>query len=396
MYTILHVETSKFYRTFMKNICIDLEMQYESASDMKNALKVLDNTNIDLIITAMEITDGSAKDLITEINKSKYKNIPIVVITGNDSYEDRKSMYDLGIVDYIIKQANPDELKKCIKTYIKDDEIISKMAELSIATLDDSSVERFIIKRIFTMYNISKVDYYKSGQELLDCSNKYDIYLVDLVLEKMSGRSVISQLRSRDPDCVIISISGVDNPKVISSVLTAGADDYITKPFNNELFISRLKTNVRNYLLLKEVERMAITDGLTQLYNHKYMMEQLKNKISSVKRYKEELSLIMLDLDLFKNINDKYGHQFGDEVLRSVSKIIKDTVRESDLPGRYGGEEFIIILPNTDSTNAKGLAERIRKKVELWKNKNNYVVTISAGVKQYKDENLDEFIKNYR
>jgi len=110
-----------------------------------------------------------------------------------------------------------------------------------------------------------------------------------------------------------------------------------------------------------EIMRMASTDDLTQLYNRKEVLGRLRHELS--KRALTDLSLIFLDIDHFKEVNDKYGHQAGDEVLRSVARIVKDTVREYDIPGRFGGEEFMIVMPDTNSGQAFAVAGRIRRNV---------------------------------
>lgn len=401
MYTILHLETSNFYKTLIKNITIELGVNYISVNNADEAIQVLDNQKIDLILTAMELETGSSIQFITDVNESEYKNIPIVVITGNDTYEDRKSMYDLGIVDYISKKSTPEEIKMHIQTYKTDDEIAKKLRNLQIAVCDDSSMDRYIIERIFNMNNVNEVDFFESGEELLQAEKNYDVYIIDLVLKKMSGRSIILKLRERGSESVIITISGIDHFKTVSNVLSVGADDYITKPFNNDLFMARLKTNVRSYLLLKEIEdknkllqQMAITDGLTNLFNHKFVIDSLSNEIKKAERYGSPLSIFMMDIDFFKKLNDSYGHQFGDQILVKVAKIIHDSVRDIDIVGRYGGEEFLVVLPETDRKNAFIVAERIRQSVEKIKaNKEDFSVTISGGVQEYSSQSTENLIK---
>ena len=114
----------------------------------------------------------------------------------------------------------------------------------------------------------------------------------------------------------------------------------------------------------EKLREMALRDGLTGLYNHRYFQELVDNEMSRARRYKKPFSLIMLDLDHFKKINDKYGHPVGDIVLKEVSKAINNTIRESDIAARYGGEEFAIVLPETDLKGAALAAERLRKAVE--------------------------------
>ena len=131
---------------------------------------------------------------------------------------------------------------------------------------------------------------------------------------------------------------------------------------------------------------LAFKDGLTDLYNHRYFQDSLDHELSRAQRYKKPFSLIMLDIDKFKKINDKYGHPVGDIVLKDVSKTIKNTLRDCDIAARYGGEEFAIVLPETELKGAAMVAERLRKAVELLKiTANDFCIetTISVGVTSY-------------
>ena len=131
---------------------------------------------------------------------------------------------------------------------------------------------------------------------------------------------------------------------------------------------------------------MAFKDGLTNLYNHRYFQDLMDRELNRAIRYKRPISLIMLDLDHFKKINDKYGHPVGDLVLKEVSKTIKITVRDSDIAARYGGEEFAIVLPETELKGAAMAAERLRKAVEQLEidTKGCRIdVTVSVGVTCY-------------
>src|SRR3972149_1465480 len=115
---------------------------------------------------------------------------------------------------------------------------------------------------------------------------------------------------------------------------------------------------------LKTQKTLAITDGMTGLYNHRYFLERINEEFERTRRYKRSLSLIMIDVDHFKKYNDTHGHQKGDEILKRVTKILKDTVRKSDTIARYGGEEFIIIFPETGGKEALSVAEKLRMEVE--------------------------------
>ena len=145
----------------------------------------------------------------------------------------------------------------------------------------------------------------------------------------------------------------------------------------------------------KEQLRVAsITDNLTQLYNRGYIINRLQQEINNAIRYNNQLCILMLDLDSFKAVNDTYGHQVGDEVLKKCAASFEKSIRNTDLAGRYGGEEYLIILPHTDIECALVVAERIREEVEaLSFEHKDLKITISGGLAQYENESLDLFLR---
>jgi len=130
-----------------------------------------------------------------------------------------------------------------------------------------------------------------------------------------------------------------------------------------EVLCNQASISIANANLHVEIERLATTDGLTGLYNHRRFQEKLSEEFKRLNRYSYQVSLILTDIDYFKKVNDTYGHPVGDLVLKGVSKIIREEIRDMDVPARYGGEEFAVILPGTDTDGAKNIAERLRKAV---------------------------------
>jgi diguanylate cyclase (GGDEF)-like protein len=124
---------------------------------------------------------------------------------------------------------------------------------------------------------------------------------------------------------------------------------------------SQASLALHNALLHEELERLSVTDRLTELYNHGYFQQRLEEELERASRFGRTLSLIMLDIDNFKQFNDRWGHPRGDTVLRAVSAVIRQNLREIDVAARYGGEEFIVVLPETDEAGALAVAERIRR-----------------------------------
>jgi len=153
-----------------------------------------------------------------------------------------------------------------------------------------------------------------------------------------------------------------------------------------EVLGNQASTSIANARFHAEIERLAITDGLTGLFNHRYFQERLSQEFSRIARFSEPLSILIIDIDNFKKVNDAYGHPVGDSVLKAVADKIRKTIRNIDVPARYGGEEFAVILIGTDARGAVKMAERLRKAVmnTTFSGENStFNVTISTGISTY-------------
>jgi two-component system, cell cycle response regulator len=199
-----------------------------------------------------------------------------------------------------------------------------------------------------------------------------DLILLDIMMPDMDGYEVARRIR-RKKDLAyipIIVVTARDSTEDKVTGLDAGADDYLTKPIN----FPELEARVRSMLRIKrlqdqleeknrELEQLSIRDGLTGLYNHRHLHELLAEEYERSRRTGEPVSVVMLDLDRFKEVNDTYGHQAGDRVLEELADILRESAREIDRLGRYGGEEFMAILPDSDPEAGLTFAERVREMV---------------------------------
>ncbi|MEN8257695.1 MAG: sensor domain-containing diguanylate cyclase [Thermodesulfobacteriota bacterium] len=152
---------------------------------------------------------------------------------------------------------------------------------------------------------------------------------------------------------------------------------------------------LNNELKLKNqrLQEISVTDSLTNLYNHRHIIERLQEHVGSSDRYQRDLSVMMLDIDFFKNVNDTYGHPYGDEVLEQVSNTLREEIRAVDIAGRYGGEEFLVVMPETDLEEAIGIAERVRQAMESLTWEHPIILTTSVGVAMWKQgETASELI----
>ncbi|PKL15015.1 MAG: hypothetical protein CVV50_01480, partial [Spirochaetae bacterium HGW-Spirochaetae-6] len=170
--------------------------------------------------------------------------------------------------------------------------------------------------------------------------------------------------------------------------------DFIGSAITNaELYTLVKKQQSELKIVNKKLKELSITDGLTELFNHTHFIKVFNREFKRAQRYQESLSLLMIDIDDFKKINDRYGHLVGDTVLYEISSLCKNNLREADSIGRYGGEEFIILLPQTDLEGAKVFAERLRKLIKELRfspgDQKPFSVTISTGVMAFSDNNME-------
>jgi len=240
----------------------------------------------------------------------------------------------------------------------------------SVLIVEDDSASRTLLEKILTKAGYEFVSV-ENGRKALDLFNEkfFQIVLTDWVMPEMNGIELCKAIRSRVyPGYVFIILLTAKSSKAnIITGLEAGADDYLTKPFNNTELVARLNTGKRVLKLERDLKSahekirvLSITDPLTGSYNRGHLSQRLPHEINRAMRYGRALSLIMCDIDHFKEVNDTYGHLIGDEVLRQFVEQIKKSIRcDLDWLVRYGGEEFLIVLPETDLEGASRTAKRL-------------------------------------
>ncbi len=403
MKNILHVDRSNFFHKIIGKIGERVGAKVFPANSVEEAFRILDAESIDLIITALELEKDSGEKFIEYLNDSPFKDIPVIVVTGDDSEALRDKLFSLGVVDYVLKKdLDYDTFSSYLNNLYRNDEITNKLRKSKIAVLDDSKFSLRIIQKIFESNGINNVDYFTDVEELYSSGEFYKLYIIDLMLKGASGEEVIKNLRKRSVKSIIIAISSVDHYKTISHVLMIGADDYLIKPFDAGIFMARLMVNFRTLLLFEALERkrakyqeMAEIDALTNVFTRQYIMQDLEDEILGVQHTGDTFVVAMIDIDHFKSVNDKYGHQVGDRVLSDVAMAIKKSLRKEDAVGRYGGEEFLVILSGTKLEEGTRVLERMLEKVGNLKYDEypNLHITFSAGAVEYRGENAEEVIK---
>ncbi len=243
------------------------------------------------------------------------------------------------------------------------------MAKAKILLVEDNKTQASVIATGLTRsgYDVVHVD---NGMAAIKVAKteKIDLVLLDLLLPDIDGNEVCRWLKlnhdTKTLPIIMLTAKSGSTDKVAG--LEAGADDYLQKPFDeNELnarIYARLRAksqqdelqqkNLQLESMLTQVETLAIMDSLTNLFNRRRFETILANEFKKSLRYVQPLSCMMIDIDHFKDINDSFGHQTGDVVLREVSRLIQAGIREVDTPARWGGEEFVVLSPSTSKENA--------------------------------------------
>ncbi len=201
--------------------------------------------------------------------------------------------------------------------------------------------------------------------------NTCPIVITDWVMPGMDGLELCRAIRALPLECYIyvLLLTSQESKEDLILGLEAGADEYLVKPVNEaelrvRLKIARRILNLERSLKqsLEELKHLSVKDPLTELYNRRFLAERLPQEIKRASRYGRSLSLIMLDIDHFKEINDTHGHGTGDQVLKACAEVLQEAIRQDvDWAARYGGEEFLLILPETDHAGALVVAERLRR-----------------------------------
>ena len=376
------------------------EFNIISAHGGIEAMQKINDQHPDLILLDIMMPDMDGYEVTRRVKANPAtKEIPIILITALDSKDDKVKGLEAGAEEFLTKPVNMAELRTRInsmlrlrqyrdqlKQRIQSEQNFTSSQKPRVAEqepqdrpcvllVEDNEKDINII-RCFMQAQPYELIVCRDGEEAIMMARKgaIDLILLDIMLPGMDGFDVCRNLKESDETKhiqVVVITFLTDLESKIKGV-EMGADDYLIKPIDKRELAARIKVLLQKKAYLDRLHshyEMALTsaikDAPTGLYNHVYFKQFLELEVKRAIRQEYTTALIMIDIDDFKRFNDTYGHLTGDRVLNAIARVIKDNVRETDLPARYGGEEFAIVLPYSDSTGAETVAARIKRDVQL-------------------------------
>jgi len=368
-------------KIFARRIHSDLGLAATHITSLREVKTLVRDTKHDYFIA---IVDLSVPNLEFEkiIDYISARGLSSIVMTGEFSNTMSDWMLSKNIVDYVVKEEVQD-FDYILRTVNR----VYKNQFIKVLVVDDSKILRKFIKKLLTIQKYLVVEAADGEDALAQLKKNPDIKLIitDYQMPKMNGFELTYQVRKiyHSNQLAIIGISSHGSGLFSAKFLKKGANDFLTKPFVNEEFNCRINQNIEILENIEAVKQASNKDYLTGFYNRRYFFDLGSRHIQSLNGRTTQITVAMIDIDRFKNINDKYGHQAGDTILQHVSIILSENLSDSDIVCRLGGDEFCVLSTSIKKEKVKPAFERIRKCFENGKfniGKENIPITISLGV----------------
>ena len=367
-----------------------------TASNGAEALTLCERGECDIVLLDVMMPDMDGFEVCRRLKSNPATHhIPVVMVTALDQPSDRVRGLDVGADDFLTKPVNEMALISRVRSLTRlkmvTDEL--RMRALTSREIGLESPEREAVaeagrngrilivddrpssyERIAAMLGEHAVEVEAEPAEALirAAEGDYELIIVSLSLENFDGLRLCSQLRSvdRTRHIPILVIADPDSDARLARGLEIGVNDYLVRPLDKNEMLARVRTQIKKKRYAERLRdnvqmsiEAAITDALTGLHNRRYMETHLNGLVEQAASRGKPIAVLMLDIDFFKAINDTHGHDAGDDVLREFALRIRKSIRNIDLACRYGGEEFVIVMPETDMGVATMVAERLRRAV---------------------------------
>ena len=357
------------------------EMAIDVAYSFAEAQMLINEHDKDYFMTILDLNlpDAPNGEIV---DYALSKGLSAIVLTGSIDDETREKFINKDIVDYVYK-GNMDDINYIFQMINR----LSKNRQYKVLVVEDSLPFRNMIKKILTSLQF-KVLAAAHGEEAMSYfADNPDINLIitDYRMPVKDGLEVLKEVRKeKDKNSLGVIVMTSPSEKTDASIfLKNGASDFIAKPFSKEELICRVNNTIEAMENINKIANFANRDFLTGVYNRRFFYSDVEEYVQAAEETNEPYAFAMIDIDYFKKINDTYGHDGGDRILKSIAKILNDNTKGSDIVARFGGEEFCVVLKKISQEEAVKFFVNLRAKVaenEVTIKKEKVKVTISIGV----------------
>ena len=401
---VLVLENSRLFQKVLREHLEALTCEVDCARTGEDALECLHANEYGLIIASQQAFDGSCTEFTSYYTAMKNR-CPAILLTSEPNETLLNRARKAGITD-IFPKSNLAYMADSIRYYVSGENLIDIKGG-RVLYIEDSRAVAHAMTRYLEKLNLVITHYDNAEEALIDFNaNDYDLVITDVVLDgSIDGVALVRMIRAQkkyQSQTPILALTSYDDPHRRVELFRAGVNDYVTKPPVEEELAARVNNLITNKRLLDHVRQqkhtlleLAMNDQLTGCHNRHSLAEYAPKMLVDAQRYKYSLSILILDLDHFKAINDTHGHTIGDEVLADVGKQLRACCRQGDFVCRLGGEEFILLLPHCDASHALSKAEEIRNLIEN-SMPCDILVTASIGVTTFNENHKLNFDKLYK
>ena len=383
----LIIDGTALFRSVGSNLLEQTGFDVTVSENGFDALKLVKEEKFDLVCCSYHLPDISGSDFCGQIRSlSRYDFTPVLMLTAEDNSQILKQALLSGATD-IFNKKDLLELENYLNRFVERQ---NRQLSGRILFIEDSRVLQEIMIDLLTDMGLD-VDAYTHAEGAWEAfeSGHYDLVITDIMLEgAMSGISLVRKIRRSQGEhgnVPIIAVSGFDNMSRKIELFNLGANDYVAKPVVHEELKQRVSNHITSYQAILELRAqqkslysLAMLDELTQLFNRHALREFSKKYFSEAARFNRPLTMVVMDIDGFKEINGTHGHEKADKVLAELGRWLKRFVRDEDMVARWSGDEFIFLLPDCDNEKATALMKRLQKRLIQFK-PDNISITVSIG-----------------
>jgi diguanylate cyclase (GGDEF)-like protein len=359
MKKILIVQAQQcLYRTLVSQITAVTALDIDVVETLQEASIMIDKNRYFLMLLDIDLPDSTHHEISTFLATHQ---IPAIVM-ADMIYDDIKMQLQRSlVVDYVIKES-PEVITHIVKSVNR----IYRNLSTKVLVVDDATSDRKLISMLVKhqLYQVCEARNGEEALKILERDSQIKIIIADIHMPKLDGMKLLKYIRERKLQNELAILGVSSDTESLIRFMKLGANDFVIKPFSKREFITRLNHLADVYEQIKELDELSSRDYLTGLRSRKYFFEEATPYIYQAYKSKEPCAVAMIDIDNFKRINDSYGHDVGDMVLRRLSKVLHDGLKGHDIVARYGGEEFCVLLRDTRAEDAKVVFENLRKKVE--------------------------------